>query len=363
MSISIDSYNTFAGFRLMDSNQIESKDPVFILPSADKGYIPIDYSLLSKHIMLLGGIGTGKTNTINFLIDNIRGCMGQKDVMMIFDPKGDYYDEFYREGDIVISNDEKSTVSWNIFEEVLVDDRIEENINEIATYFYEEKIARSSNPFFPSAARDIFASLISYLIRGDFENYRNNKSLRSIIDSKTSEDYIRYFSRYGDLRSVCSYIADDAKGQTQGVMSEFIQTLREILVGNFKKKGDFSIRRAVREKGGKVIFVEYDLGLGKTLAPIYTLLFDLAIKEALCRKQEDGNVYFVMDEFRLMNALSHMDNGINFGRSLGAKFIIGIQNVNQVFDVYGETAARSILSGFSTLISFSVSDDSVHPDS
>ena len=42
----------------------------------------------------------------------------------------------------------------------------------------------------------------------------------------------------------------------------------------------------------------------------------LAIKESLCRSKEDkGNVYFIMDEFRLLRPLSHMDNGINFGRS------------------------------------------------
>ena len=51
-----------------------------------------------------------------------------------------------------------------------------------------------------------------------------------------------------------------------------------------------------------------------------------------------------------------MDNGINFGRSLGAKFILGLQNVEQIYDVYGEYAGRSILSGCSTLISFFVVD-------
>ena len=52
----------------------------------------------------------------------------------------------------------------------------------------------------------------------------------------------------------------------------------------------------------------------------------------------------------------HMDNGVNFGRSLGAKFLIGAQNIEQVFDVYGEKAALSILSGFSTTIAFRLND-------
>ena len=81
----------------------------------------------------------------------------------------------------------------------------------------------------------------------------------------------------------------------------------------------------------KVIFVEYDLGIGGMLTPIYKLLMDLAIKEALCRKSNEGNVYFMIDEFRLLPHLEHVDDGVNFGRSLGAKFFLGVQNIEQVF--------------------------------
>lgn len=352
----IDSYQTIEGVSLQDTNQIYSNEPVFALPGTN-GFIPIDKNLLSKHILLMGGIGMGKTNTINYLVRNIRSIMTQNDVMVIFDPKRDYYHEFYKEGDIVISNDEIANVYWNIFNEILIDDRIEENINEVASYFYKERMEHSSNPFFPSAAKDVFAALLQYIINIKADSLMNNESLRKIIDTKTAEDYIRYFDRYNATRGVNSYIGQDAKGQAQGVLSEFKQTLREVFIGNFKKKGDFSIRKAIQKRGGKAIFIEYDLGLGHTLAPIYTLLLDLAIKEALCRAEgEKGDVYFIMDEFRLLNPLSHMDNGINFGRSRGAKFILGLQNADQMYDVYGETAGRSILSGCSTLIAFRVAD-------
>ena len=92
------------------------------------------------------------------------------------------------------------------------------------------------------------------------------------------------------------------------------------------------------------------------LTPIYKLLMDLAIKEALCRKSNEGNVYFMIDEFRLLPHLEHIDDGVNFGRSLGAKFFLGVQNIEQVFHAYGEELARSILSGFSTLVAFRVAD-------
>ena len=153
-----------------------------------------------------------------------------------------------------------------------------------------------------------------------------------------------------------SYIADDRSPQTQGVISELQQLIREIFVGNFRKAGDLSLRKAIRKKGGRIIFIEYDLGIGGMLTPIYRLMLDMAIKEALCRKKSEGNVWFIIDEFRLIPHLQHIDDGVNFGRSLGAKFIIGVQNVEQVFHAYEEALARSVLSGFLTTIAFRVND-------
>lgn len=99
-----------------------------------------------------------------------------------------------------------------------------------------------------------------------------------------------------------------------------------------------------------------DLGIGGMLMPIYRLLIDLAIKEALCRTSNEGNVYFFIDEFRLVPHLEHIDDGVNFGRSLGAKFFVGIQNIDQVMAAYGEYTGRSILSGFGTTFAFRVND-------
>ena len=52
--------------------------------------------LLSQHLMLIGGIGSGKTNTFNQILDDIIPQLSSRDVMIIFDTKGDFYKEFYK---------------------------------------------------------------------------------------------------------------------------------------------------------------------------------------------------------------------------------------------------------------------------
>lgn len=185
---------------------------------------------------------------------------------------------------------------------------------------------------------------------------RTNKALVHYINSTPTRQIKAMLASYDDLRAMTSYIDNEDSPQTQGVMSVLQQVIREVFIGNFSKVGTLSLRNLVRKKGGKKVFIEYDLSIGSMLSPVYSLMFDMAIKAALGRKRSAGNVYFITDEFRLLPNLEHIDDAVNFGRSLGIKFMIGIQNVEQIYECYGEERARSILSGFLTSFSFRVND-------
>jgi len=325
-------------------------------------YVPFDEELLSRHMVLLGGIGTGKTNAFFQILKQLTSTMTDNDVMVIFDTKGDFYKEFYQPGDIVISNDGTATGSngvdyWNIFNEIENDEHMEANITEIAKTLFHEKLEKTSQPFFPNAAKDLFAAVLTYFIRNKETKNCDNKTLREFLDSSPTAEIREMLDQYDDLRAMKSYIFDDRSPQTQGVISELQQTVREVFVGNFKKPGTLSLRNLVRQKGGKIVFIEYDLGIGGMLSPIYSLMFDLAIKEALSRKKSAGNVYFITDEFSLIPNLQHVDDAVNFGRSLGVKFMIGIQNIEQIYDNYEEHRGKSLLSGFLTSVCFRVNDE------
>jgi type IV secretory pathway TraG/TraD family ATPase VirD4 len=334
-----------------------------IRDNGDNVDIPINDELLSQHILLLGGTGTGKTNALFQMLRQLKLNMTENDVMVIFDTKGDYHKEFYRPGDIVISNDETATGPegkdyWNIFKELLSEETLEEDILEITRTLFFDRVNRSNQPFFPNAAKDLFSGILFHFSRiGDGLDI-NNARLREFLDSANLDKIRDLLKAHTDLRAMTSYISDDRSPQTQGVISELQQMVRELFVVNFRKPGSLSMRSAIRSKGGRAIIIEYDLGIGTILTPVYRLLLDLAIKESLSRKKSEGNVWFIIDEFRLIPHLQHIDDGVNFGRSLGAKFIIGAQSIEQIYHAYGESLARSILSGFMTTISFRVNDAS-----
>lgn len=344
------------------------------LPGKFKGRsqgIKITENILSKHSMLIGGTGSGKNNLFYHFIAQIRNRMTNNDAMIVFDSKGDFFKRFYRQGDIVLSNSKKYngySTYWNIYKEMVVDgwenSDVFSNANEITHSFFKEAITNSSQPFFPSAARDLMTSLLIAHIRlgqDDLEfkkRFFNNKALRQYFDMLTPQKIKKLLSAsvFSDLSSTLSYIGDGSSEQALGVLAELQNVVRQILFGTFAEDGRFSVREFVRNKGAKVLFVEYDLSVGETLTPIYRLLFDLALKEAMGRNKSEGNVYLMCDEFKLLPNLQHIEDGVNFGRSLGVKIIAGIQSIEQLYEIYGESKGRNIAAGFSSVYAFKAND-------
>ena len=347
----------YEGLSILDTMPGVPKMPGMTSFVSDRQVIPLTESVLSKHTLFIGTTGTGKTTAINQMLKQLVDKMTHHDVMIIFDTKGDFKKKFYREGiDAIISNDGASTGFWNLFNEGLVDGEkhLEQNMMEITASLFDEKIRRSSSPFFPQAARDVLYGIIMYLYYANHESYPeqlNNEELYNFLSEASIEQVIERFGRFTDLKGIIDYIYAGEGSLPRGDLPN------EILIGNFRRNGDFSIRKFVRNKGGRILFIEYDMAIGKVLEPIYKCMYDLAIKEALCRKDDEiGNVFFVIDEFKLLPNLLHMDDGVNFGRSLGAKFIVAMQNIPQIVHAYGREKAESILSAFGTLVSFRVTD-------
>jgi type IV secretory pathway TraG/TraD family ATPase VirD4 len=328
--------------------------------------IVLDDELLSKHILTLGSIGSGKSNLMFHIVKAIINSLSPDDMIIFFDAKGDYIDEFYRNNYYVIGNPKKigencNVVYWNLFNEILhsPDDEQTEVIREIASSLFKKTIDSSNNPAFPMGARDIFCALVIACLReAQMSNFKwNNKKFKEFLDKASIVDIRESIMKFDDLRWATTYIMGDKNVTTQGYLSELNLIVQDIFTGAFGAEGDFSIINAIQNKGGKSIFLEYDISKGNILEAVYTVLIDLAMKESLGRSKPKGNVFFILDEFPLIPKLNYIDNALNFGRSLGVKVIGGIQNVAQMEYRYGSALTNSLLSGFGTFFIFKLFDE------
>ena len=348
--------------------------------------------ILSKHLMLIGGTGCGKTNTFYHMVSALKRQMTNDDVMVIFDTKGDFYQKFYdSKKDVVIGNSRiyrSKSESWNIFKEITVNGYNEANMPEL--YLYSREIAKAffegkksdSQPFFVNAATEVLTAIFYQALWCNLESSvadktqnLTNKKIRELFDLWNVSDFCRFISSNDELKSTLSligmpelddegnYLVDEDGNMIyrsgdeaqNSVYTEVLIAIRDILIGVFAQEGKFSIQNFVRQKGSRTLFIEYDLALGSVLSPIYRLMIDLALKESLGREKSAGNVYLIIDELKLLPKLKHIQDAVNFGRSLGLKVIVGLQSITQLKEAYGEEA-MNIVAGFSTVMSFHAND-------
>lgn len=337
----------------------------------------LDADRLSKHLLLLGGIGSGKTNAVNLLLSQLLGQLTGQDIMLIFDAKGDYYRAFYQPGNprhIVIGNGrhyQHNTLRWNIFGELtgpgFSAKDCELAAKEMASQLFADRQS-PSQPFFHMAAADLTAKAMISFLRQASTSWNApalcNRELVQFLRGADARTYHDMTQRWEDFRSAQLYFGDPSQkltGQALGVFGTINAMVSDLMVGIFGDgdggERDFSMRDLVRRRGGTVVFVEYDLALGDVLGPVYRILFDMALKEALSQDSDaQGSVYLVIDEFKLLPNLRHIDDALNFGRSLGVKVIAGVQSVNQLYDIYGEYRGKALLAGFMNSFCFQTWD-------
>jgi hypothetical protein len=319
---------------------------------------------MGRHVLYLGGIGTGKTVGMSALIRSVRQGMTDNDVMVVFDTKGDYYESFYQSGDAVVaattSAEYQGQVSWNLFEEFaeLPKGRaVEDEIFEMGNGLFASMIQKAGdNAYFANASRDVFVALVTAMYRQLDE--RSNEDIRLLVGGMTITEMQEMLDRPGneDLRGARHYVAKEGSNTALATMAFMQQVIQESFRSAFGKPGSFSIRQFLRGKGGRALFLEYDVASGGMLAPVFKTMLDVAMKESMSRQRAGGRVFFVLDEFALLPELTHLSNGLNFGRSLGLRFIVGAQNIKQVQQMYGPELAASVLSAFGTVFAFRLYD-------
>lgn len=180
--------------------------------------------LFSQHLLLVGGIGSGKTNTFNHIITGLSSQLGANDVMIIFDTKGDFLREFYKPGDVVISNDKSARGPtgvdyWNIINELADDEHLEENVIEISSTLFADKIKEGGDSFFPNAAKDIVSAVLYHFVKVKGTVKSSNKVLSDFFKSVSHRDLLDLLSLYPQFESMKSYIPERAPEQALGVLA------------------------------------------------------------------------------------------------------------------------------------------------
>lgn len=337
------------------------------------GYSDIYFSdfVLSKHILAIGSIGSGKSTLIYHMVSGILDrSPDSNDRVIFFDAKGDYIRHFWRSEYACLGSDEtQRSEAWNLMADIMETPDSEPNmelLRQIATTLFKKQIETSNNPTFPCGARDLFVGLVKVFIKqcqrnGNYSfTQMNNATLKQffnqcVTDGEAISELLNETPEQAWLKA---YLIAPKSATTQSYLAPLQTMLNDVFIGCFSRAGSFSIHQFMKgNTAAKVLFLEYDPEKGCLIDTVYTALLDLAMKESIGRGHGHGNCYFFLDEFPMIPALTYIGQLLQFGRSLGVKVIAAMQNTAQMEQKYGEAEAVNILSGFSTVVAFRLFDE------
>lgn len=330
----------------------------------------IPQDVLSKSMLLIGESQFGKTNVMLSIMDQVLEQMGPDDAAFVLDSKLDFIPLFRKPHDPVLGYDPPGCkYRQNFFQEVLADgpdqDAIGANSTQIADRMFAA-LEQTTQPFFPLAAKRVLWSFfklgsdIQVKASSEAKNY-HNRSIRNFFMKSGPKAIKRFMEAAENTGELRSYLGDLTSNQALGVMGELNGALSKYLQGPWSEAGDFSIRRFIRERGGRTLYVHYSLKDGTSRSELYGLMPDLAFREMLSHPEEKprGKAYFFFDELALLGkgAPDMLKTAVNYGISqgLGGVFV-GVQSVSQLVELYGREGANSLLAGFGSVIAFHPND-------
>lgn len=300
----------------------------------------ISNEILDKNLLVLGEIGSGKTNVIAEFTRMIIARLKRHEKIIILDVKGDY-SRMLRKMHIPaiyfgIHEDENC---WNIFEDLWAfGDELssaELRAEEIAPCFFKGQKSEKT-PYFVNAASGLFSILLKYMLRqayatGDYSK-TNNAGLRDMLDTLDYNGWLEIINSYKDFAFAGSFLncGDGSNTDSSGVLSEIAIMKEKIFTEAFAEVGGFSLTKFAYGNQGGIVVLKSDLSLEEKTNPVFAAVLDNAIKAAAAPQANTHGLTFILDEFGRLPHMDKIEMGFSLLRDKHIHFILGIQTVEQM---------------------------------
>lgn len=363
--------------RLLEGNQLLPTVP--LSPSVGRGpVVSLEHGLVldDEHCwqsptLILGNVGSGKTTFLmKCMAPLLEYASHTGDNAVIFCAKPELL-AFARPGDPIIEiTSQSSDCCWNLFRELDASNNSSLTLREITAALFQEAEAKTMQPFFPQAARDILEHTCLYLYHFSKQSGLavSNADLITFLETtpiqgddsipgwmELAQSHPEYFGMVRD------YIGN-GNDQGLGVLSELRTLINRTLYGSFaSNQGTFSAIRAIKQ-GGVRIFLRYDYAnAGRSALAVIHVLLDLMLKQAMQSDSSHKN-WFFLDEASLLAKSDVLCDALNFARdpgcngTSGVRILMALQSARLMMRHYTQEEGQCLLSSFPNVIAFRVAD-------
>jgi len=303
--------------------------------------IPISYDRETKHFCAVGGSGAGKTTVIEPIVHE---AAERGDRILIYDNKGEWTEKV---NGLIFAPWDKRCVAWKISADL-------QNIAD-ARSFAQALIKDSSDPMWSNAARAILTAVLVYLIKEK--------------DDWNLQDVLKEIAKgYSHLRSIIYKYTPEATGLVESeeitktaqsflvVLSSYMSTVSD-LAAAWKDKKEISIRswlltnKEFKHQKSRIIILQGNeryKQLEQSYIQAIMALVGATVSSPTIKESKKRSIWFIFDEIAQVGKIPTLTKMLEVGRSKGIRMVLGMQDVSQIKEVYGDRVAETWTSNIGT---------------
>lgn len=324
--------------------------------SVGKIHIPKDTE--SKHILVFGASGSGKSVLLSQFLNQINtyaNLHNDKRHYIITDVKPEFVGKFAKPDDFIFCPFDKRNLNWSLFNDI---DDISD-YDTFASLLFDNENAK--DPYWGLAAASVFADGLKYL---DLHNKRTNKDILKFFKLPLTQIKTKINTLPDDLITSNQHL-NASEGTINSIISVLLTGLEPFK--HLKETNDtvpsFSFKRYIREEYKRLngtipnLYLLVPSNRQQLMAPLLSLAMDIMINEALTLPEsQECRLYFIIDEIGSVNKINLLPDLVTKGRSYGISILALTQDPGLLKDKYGPQVMQSFLNNFGTQIVLRIND-------
>lgn len=160
---------------ILTDRQVKSKlSSLGKLSSFKIGNMPLVKDAETRHFLVTGSTGLGKTNLMHQLLPQIEQ---KQQPAIIIDQTGEMIARYYNQerGDVIFNPFDDRGKAWDFFEDCSSPEELE-RFSKILFSFNRKRSRSHSDPFWKQSAEYVFNACVEYLVENDKANLRSLKN-------------------------------------------------------------------------------------------------------------------------------------------------------------------------------------------
>lgn len=311
------------------------------------GKMPLVKGSETKHFLVTGSTGSGKTNLIHNILLQVQS---KKQPVIIIDQTGEMIAKYYspERGDIIFNPLDARSAAWDFWADCNTTEELE-RFARILFSFNRKRAGHNTDPFWEQSAESVFIACAHYqktigeLSIEQLCKLLRNNSLHTLQMKLKGTEASRYLEAENKTTasSILSVLATSSKP-----LSYLRDQTNENGCNSFSLNEHF---RNIDKGSDSWLFLATKPSSRDLTLPLVACLTELAFSKVVdIGINEDRRIWFVFDELSALGRLPALSNLMTEGRKYGACIVSGLQSLNQLYVSYGQYEGSTIFGQFGT---------------